>query len=73
MAAKTAETPYQRIMRAAIEGRRGVRITLDECIQMSLDDAISTVAGNDWEQDGVAPPGQRARADEQANTQQGDH
>jgi hypothetical protein len=44
--ARAALTPYQRIMRAAAAGR-GVRLTAAECVQMSRDDAIATVAEND--------------------------
>lgn len=39
-------TPYQRIMRAANEGR-GIRLSALEVRQLSLDDAIQTVARND--------------------------
>ena len=45
-------TPYQRIIRAQKEGR-GVRLSLRDCINLSLDDAITTRAlMDDANQDG---------------------
>lgn len=41
-------SPYQRIMKAVKSGC-GVRLSKDEVFQMSLDDAIATVAQNEDE------------------------
>lgn len=39
-------TPHQKIMRAAKRGT-GCRLTADEVIQLSMDDAVATRAAND--------------------------
>lgn len=44
-------TPHQRIMRAAKAGK-GVRLSADEVFALSLDDAISSAALNDDEDQG---------------------
>ena len=43
-------SPYQRIVRAAKEGK-GVHLSGDEVFAMALDDAIETMAYNDDEAD----------------------
>lgn len=55
MSAKQPESAYQRIIRAAAEGR-GIRLTASECWSLSHDDAIETVAFADFEAQGVEPP-----------------
>jgi len=43
---KRRPSPYQRIVRAAKQSR-GVRLSPEECFDMSLDTAIAEVAAND--------------------------
>lgn len=52
MTARAKLSPYERIMRAAYRGR-GVRLSSEDVIKLSEDDAIETVALNDATDRGV--------------------